>query len=104
MLLDGINHVAVITDDIDRFTEFYVGVFDAVVSNQVPVGDGNTLTMVDIGPKTELNVFSRPKDMAELPRGSMLTHGPIDHMGLQAASKEAFDEIRRRLMKRGATD
>src|SRR3954447_12984092 len=103
MLLDGINHVAVITDDIDRFTEFYVEVFDAVVSGQETFPDG-TLTFVDIGPKTELNVFSRPKDMADLPRGSMMTHGPIDHMGLQAASKEAFDEIRRRLMKRGATD
>ena len=27
-LLTGINHVAVLTDDLDRFVEFYTGVFD----------------------------------------------------------------------------
>ena len=32
-------------------------------------------------------------------RGSMFTHGPIDHMGLQATDRDAFVEIRRRLMR-----
>ncbi len=103
MLLDGINHVAVITDDVDRFVDFYTGVFDATVSHRVDFPDGS-LTFVDIGPRTELNVFHRPDLASSLPRGSMFTHGPIDHMGLQAANQEAFDEIRRRLMARGATD
>jgi catechol 2,3-dioxygenase-like lactoylglutathione lyase family enzyme len=103
MLLDGVNHVGMVTDDIDRFVEFYARVFDATVSNQIQIGDEGTLTFVDIGPRTELNVFHRP-DMASMPRGSMFTHGPIDHLGLQAASKEAFDEIRQRLIACGATD
>ena len=33
MLLDGVNHVAVITDDTDRFVRFYEEVFDATVSH-----------------------------------------------------------------------
>ena len=34
----------------------------------------------------------------------MFGRGPIDHIGLQAESQEAFDEIRRRLIERGCTD
>ena len=101
MLLDGVNHIGLITDDIDRFIEFYTGVFDAVVGRQVDMPEGR-LTFVDIGPKNELNVFSG--NVPTVTRGSMFTHGPIDHIGFQAKDKAAFDEIRRRLMARGATD
>lgn len=104
MLLDGINHVAVITDDTDRFVRFYEEVFDATVSHRESIGSG-TLTMVDIGPRAELNVFQLAADASpEMLRGSMFGHGPIDHIGLQAADKESFVEIRRRLMARGASD
>jgi catechol 2,3-dioxygenase-like lactoylglutathione lyase family enzyme len=104
MLLDGINHVAIITDDIDRFVSFYAEVFDATVSHRQTMGEG-TLTLVDIGPRTELNVFQLDGDAApEIVRGSMFGHGPIDHIGLQAADEAAFVEIRRRLMTRGASD
>lgn len=104
MLLDGINHVAVITADTERFVAFYRDIFDATVSQQIDMGGEGTLTIVDVGPRTELNVFEVADDRRNQPRGSMFTHGPIDHMGLQAASREAFDEIRRRLMAAGATD
>ena len=103
MLLDGVNHIGLITDDIDRFVEFYEAVFDAKVSNTEHIGPG-TLTMVDIGPRTELNVFHLPGEVKDLARGSMFTHGPIDHIGLQAANRDAFVEIRKRLMARGASD
>lgn len=104
MLLDGVNHVAIITDDTERFVRFYEEIFDATVSHRETIGPG-TLTMVDIGPRTELNVFQIDADVPfEMVRGSMFAHGPIDHIGLQAVDKEAFVEIRRRLMARGATD
>jgi catechol 2,3-dioxygenase-like lactoylglutathione lyase family enzyme len=103
MLLDGINHVALLTEDTDRLIEFYTEVFDATVSGSQEIPPGK-LTFIDIGPKTELNVFELKEKPAGLTRGSMFGHGPIDHMGLQAANKSAFDEIRRRLMARGATD
>jgi catechol 2,3-dioxygenase-like lactoylglutathione lyase family enzyme len=104
MLLDGVNHVAVITDDTERFVRFYQEVFDATVSHREQIGPG-TLTMVDIGPRSELNVFEMHGDDApELGRGSMFGHGPIDHIGLQAADRDAFVEIRRRLVAHGASD
>jgi len=103
MLLDGVNHVAIITDDRDRLARFYEDVFDAKVSPPRPIGDEGTLTFIDIGPRTELNVFEL-NDKADQKRGSMFGHGPIDHMGLQAKDRDAFVEIRRRLMACGASD
>ena len=104
MLLDGVNHVALITDDTERFVRFYQEVFDARVSHQEQIGPG-TLTMVDIGPRTELNVFEVHDDTAPAcVRGSMFGHGPIDHIGLQAVDREAFAEIRQRLVAHGASD
>ena len=104
MLLAGINHVAVITDDTERFVRFYQEVFDATVSHREQIGPG-TLTMVDIGPRTEFNVFELRGDASpDLVRGSMFGHGPIDHIGLEAADRAAFVEIRRRLVARGASD
>ncbi|MGH9271390.1 MAG: VOC family protein [Ilumatobacteraceae bacterium] len=104
MLLDGINHVAIITDDTDRFVRFYEEVFEATVASRESIGPG-TLTIVDIGPRTELNVFEVHCDeRPALTRGSMFSHGPIDHLGLQAADRAAFVEIRRRLMDCAATD
>jgi len=104
MLLAGVNHVAVITDDTERFVTFYREVFDATVSHQEQIGPG-TLTMVDIGPRSELNVFEVPGDDGpDLVRGSMFRHGPIDHVGLEAADRDAFVEIRRRLVAHGASD
>ena len=105
MLLDGVNHVALVTDDTDRLVRFYADNFEATVSSQQQIGIG-TLTMIDIGPRTELNVFEVGAEVAasDMARGSMFTHGPIDHIGLQAASRESFVEIRRRLMSCGASD
>jgi catechol 2,3-dioxygenase-like lactoylglutathione lyase family enzyme len=104
MLLDGIDHVAIITDDTERFVRFYREIFDAEVSHTEHIGPG-TLTIVDIGPRTELNVFEIRGDAApDLVRGSMFGHGPIDHLGLQAVNREAFVEIRRRLVAQGASD
>jgi len=102
MLLDGVNHIAIITDDTDRLARFYRDVFEAPTSRRQDIGPG-TLTFIDIGPRTELNVFEL-HDEADYKRGSMFGHGPVDHIGLQAADRDAFVEIRRRLMACGASD
>jgi catechol 2,3-dioxygenase-like lactoylglutathione lyase family enzyme len=104
MLLDGVNHVAVVTKDTDRFHAFYTEVFGATVSHDEQVGPGVRLSFVDIGPHTELNVFELDDDTGPDLRDRMFGRGPLDHMGLQAASLEAFDLIRDRLMERGAAD
>jgi catechol 2,3-dioxygenase-like lactoylglutathione lyase family enzyme len=103
MLLDGINHVAVLTNDIDRFVAFYREAFDAEVIGQMHPPFG-TLTFVDVGGGRELNVFHIEGNDEASHQVPMFERGRIDHLAFQAASLEAFDETRRRLMAMGATD
>lgn len=102
MLLDGINHVAILTEDTDRLVAFYEEVFEATRFATREEAPGMKLTFIDIGPATQLNVFEFEGNTQ--PHTPMFGRGPIDHLGLQAADKAAFDEIRTRLMARGATD
>ena len=107
MLVDGFNHVAVLTQDTERFHAFYEEVFDATVLRdgpETPDSSGVRLSIVHVGPFSELNVFQiEGNDQAEH-QTPMFGRGRIDHLALQAASLEAFEEIRRRLMARGAAD
>ena len=104
MLLDGVNHVAILTNDTERLVSFYREVFDATVSGQLPTDAGALLTFIDIGPFAELNVFEVPDNTEAERQTPMFGRGRIDHLGLQATSLDAFDTIRDRLMERGATD
>ena len=101
--MSGFNHVAVLTSDTDRFTEFYGAVFGAghkVIEEQ----DGFKLTIVDVGPVAELNVFELSGNTEWQRQVPMFGRGRLDHLALQAASVEAFDEVRDRLVARGASD
>jgi catechol 2,3-dioxygenase-like lactoylglutathione lyase family enzyme len=104
MLLDGVNHVAILTGDTERFVKFYREVFDAEVDGSQDIGDEGTLTFVRIGPHAEVNLFEVRGNTEAQRQTPMFGRGRIDHLGLQAASLEAFEEIRRRLIERGAAD
>lgn len=103
MLLGGINHVAVLTGDTDRFVEFYAEVFDATHEG-LQERDGFRLTIVWVGPTAELNVFELSGNREHERQVPMFGRGRLDHLALEAASIEAFDEIRQRLIRRQATD
>ena len=103
VLLAGINHVAVLTGDTARFLDFYGGVFGAtheVLQEQ----DGFTLTVVCVGPTSELNVFELRGNSEHERQVPMFGRGRLDHLALEAASIDAFDTIRERLLACGATD
>jgi len=107
MLTDGFNHVAVLTQDLDRFQAFYTEVFDAEVvrdGSEFPEGQGPRLSIVMIGEHSELNVFEVEGNTEAERQVPMFNRGRLDHLAIQAASLEAFEEIRRRLMARGAAD
>ena len=104
MLLNGVNHVAVLTKDSDRFHAFYREVFEATVSHDMAIGPGMRLSMVDIGPFTEINLFELDANDEADHQTPMFERGRLDHLGLQAASLEAFEVIRDRLIAKGATD
>lgn len=104
MLLDGVNHVAILTNDAARLVRFYEEVFDATVGGQMQAGDGAVLTFIDIGPSQELNVFEVKGNTEAQRQTPMFGRGRIDHLGLQAASLQAFDVIRDRLIRGGFSD
>ena len=104
MLTNGFNHVATLTRDTDRLVAFYTEVFDAEVDGQVQESDGVRLTFVRVGPGAELNVFQIDGNTEAERQTPMFGRGRIDHLALQAASLEAFEMIRDRLIRRGASD
>jgi catechol 2,3-dioxygenase-like lactoylglutathione lyase family enzyme len=104
MLLNGLNHVAILTSDTERFVRFYSEVFGSEVTGGQDMGDEGRLTFVRIGEHTEINLFEIGGNTEAQRQTPMFGRGRIDHIGLQATSLENFDEIRRRLIGRGAAD
>lgn len=107
MLLKGLNHVAVITHDAARLNAFYQEIFDAEIlrdGSEFPDGTGPRLSIIKIGDWSELNVFQIEGNTEADRQTPMFGRGRIDHLAVQAASIEAFEAIRDRLMARGAAD
>ena len=101
MLLNGLNHVALLTYDTDRLVAFYREVFDAEIGAHLEEFDGAIqLTFIRIGPTAELNVFQIEGNTEADRQAPMFGRGRIDHLGLQAASLAAFGQIRDRLIAR----
>lgn len=105
MLTDGMDHVATITGDADRLRHFYIEVFGATVERDGPEFPGGPrMVILNVGPSTELNVFEIDGNVEAERQVPMFGRGRIDHIGLHAASLEAFGEIRSRLVAAGASD
>ena len=108
MLLKGLNHVAVITNDATRLNDFYREVFDAEILRDgpepLPERAGPRLSIIKIGDWAELNVFELEGNTEADRQTPMFGRGRLDHLALQASSIEDFEEIRNRLMERGLAD
>jgi len=107
MLLKGLNHVATLTNDSERLHEFYRQVFDAEIlrdGSEFPDGSGPRLSIIKVGPWSELNVFQIEGNTEADRQTPMFGRGRLDHLALQAESLEAFETIRDRLMAVGAAD
>ncbi|HKU38335.1 MAG TPA: VOC family protein [Polyangiales bacterium] len=102
-LLSGIHHAAVMTKDLDRFVAFYSDVFGAevVFRESVP---GLRHAILRIGSGIVLHPAEVPGSPDGEGRAEMFARGHLDHLGLNAGSREALLELRLRLMAAGATD
>ena len=101
--LAGIHHLSILTADMDRLAGFYERVFDARMTLDMEE-DGLRHTFIELGSGTVLHPFQIPGvevPQAEIP---MFQRGRLDHFGLNAATEEAFWELRRRVMDEGAGD
>ena len=107
MLLKGLNHVGMITNDASRLNQFYKDVFDAEIlrdGSELPDGKGPRMSIIKIGDWAELNVFQIEGNTEADRQTPMFGRGRLDHLALQADSLDAFETIRVRLMERGAAD
>lgn len=105
MLTSGLDHVATITNDADGLIDFYTEMFEATVERDGPEFPGGPrMVILNLGSSTELNVFEIDGNQEADRQTPMFGRGRLDHLGLQADSLDSFDEIRRRLMARGAND
>jgi catechol 2,3-dioxygenase-like lactoylglutathione lyase family enzyme len=104
MLLNGFNHVATLTADASRLHDFYRDVFEATVSHEITDQPGVRLSFIDIGPTAQFNVFEIQGNTEAERQTPMFGRGRIDHLGLNAASLEAFNTIRDRLIARHSSD
>jgi catechol 2,3-dioxygenase-like lactoylglutathione lyase family enzyme len=101
-LVTGINHVALLTADLDRFVSFYRDVFEMPV-----LFEETTATFRHAILRCGPSCWLHPATVADSPHGSalpdMFRRGHLDHLAIAATSSEAFDTIRRRLIAREAS-
>ena len=101
-LLAGINHVATVTADLERLENFYERAFGAAVVRRWEGRERHS--MIRLGPTTVLHAFERG-DSPYFGSGLATFHrGRLDHMGINAASREAFNLLRERLVRLEASD
>jgi catechol 2,3-dioxygenase-like lactoylglutathione lyase family enzyme len=101
-LLNDINHLTFVTADMDRLISFYERVFGARITVDLEE-EGLRHVFIEVGPHTVLHPFQVPG--VEPPSSQpMFQRGRLDHFALNAASEEAFRELRRRIVAEGASD
>src|SRR5881397_2652256 len=103
-LVDGVNHIAVLTADMERFIRFYQEAFDATVEHDErnhAGHPGERMVIMSLGARSELNVFEVPGNTQARVQTPMFGRGRIDHFGLNASSRETFEHLRVRLMHLG---
>ena len=101
-LLNDIHHLTFVTADMDRLVGFYARIFEARVTVDLEE-EGLRHAFIAVGPHTVLHPFQVPgvEPPGEQP---MFARGRLDHFALNAASEQAFREVRRRLVDEGASD
>lgn len=102
-MTSGINHVALVTADLDRFVGFYTSVFDGQVFAELSEGPVRH-ALIDLGGGMALHPFEFAGRPADGPFGEMFERGHLDHVSLNVADEETFQLLRRRLVECGASD
>jgi catechol 2,3-dioxygenase-like lactoylglutathione lyase family enzyme len=102
-LVSGINHVAVLTEDLDRFIDFYMSTFELeVVFRETTPAFRHAI--LRSGPTSWLHPAELAGNVHAAAVSEMFARGHLDHLALGVASEEAFELVRRRLVAAGASD
>jgi len=101
-LVHGINHVAIVTCDLDRFIQFYAGMFgmDVVFREDTLLFSHAILRN---GPASWLHPVALAGNAHASALPDMFTRGHLDHLALGVPSGAAFELVRARLVAAGAS-
>jgi catechol 2,3-dioxygenase-like lactoylglutathione lyase family enzyme len=105
-LTTGFNHVAVVVRDLDRWVEFWTGVFGTTFE-EIPDDRGrHGFLALDAVPTSVLHALEAPAEVTggEFPDEGMFRRGRLDHLGVGVADEAALLAVRDRLVARGASD
>src|SRR5262249_10361698 len=105
--VEGVNHIAVLTTDMERCIRFSQEAFDATVKHDErnhASHPGERMVMLSIGERSAWHVFEVPGNTQARLHTAMFGRGRIDHFGLPASSRETFEHLRVRLRHLGASD
>jgi catechol 2,3-dioxygenase-like lactoylglutathione lyase family enzyme len=101
-LLSGVNHVAILTFDLERFIAFYSRVFEAKVVFHETSPFAHAILRV--GASSWLHPVEAPNSPHAVAMPRMFERGHLDHLALTASSAAAFGELRERLMACSASN
>src|SRR5262245_1363078 len=101
----GFNHVATLTDDMDRTVRFYEQAFEAVVVFTMEKRDDlPKMYILDLGGGSALNVVEVPADEIIGERRTQGHRGAIDHFAFAVDSVETLHAMKDRLAAAGAQE
>jgi len=102
-LISGINHIAILTSDLERFIHFYARVFevDVLFREATPSFQHAILRA---GPSSWLHPVEVPNNAHAAAIPDMFTRGHLDHLALSASTIQAFETICNRLVEHGASN
>lgn len=101
-LIAGLNHVAIVTADLDRFIGFYTRTFglDVVFKQSLP---GLRHAILRVSGDSWLHPAEIPNNPHACATTRMFDRGHLDHLSFTAASPSAFERMRRDLVACGAS-
>jgi catechol 2,3-dioxygenase-like lactoylglutathione lyase family enzyme len=92
-----------LTADLDAYLAFYTEVFGAEVLVDMEE-DGLRHAFVDLGRGATLHAFEMPDHVDARGKTEIFGRGHLDHIAINVEDRATFEELRRRLVERGATD
>ncbi len=97
-MLSGFNHVAILTDDLERLGTFYRDVLDVDEIHRMEF-DGVHHWLIRVGGSSILHAFEKS---APAP-GPAFGRGRIDHLAFNVDTSDEFEQLRVRLVAAGAS-
>ena len=109
--LIGMNHVATVTQDLDRLVDFYARVFEAkcIFDEEIPFmplrsgGGAARHAFIAVGGPTFLHAWQVDGVDPGSFEGEIFERGRVDHFALATKSYGDFERLRQKLIEEGAT-